>query len=82
MRKRETIEPRNTGLLLFEKVDVMKWTANSIYAFEMARMYKLFRGLRVWRVCNDMVLELERDYTIFKDKVCVRSIKSTNTKVV
>ena len=62
MRKRETIEPRNTCLLLFEKVDVMKWTANSIYAFEMARMFKLFRGLRVWRVCNDMVLELERDY--------------------
>ena len=37
MRKRETIEPRNI-CLLFEKVDVMKWTANSIYAFEMARI--------------------------------------------
>ena len=80
MRKRETVEPRNGGLN--EKADVMKQTVSRIYMFVMVRTYKLFRGLRVWRVCNDMILELERDYTIFRNKVCKGSIKSTNTKVV
>lgn len=42
----------------------MKQTASRIYIIVMVRVYKLFRGLRVWRVCNDMILELERDYTI------------------
>ena len=27
-----------------------------------ARIFKLLWSLRVWRVCNDMTLELERDY--------------------
>ena len=60
MRKRETVEPRNNGL--FEKADVVVRTAGRIYIFDKARIYKLFRGHRVWRVCNDMILELERDY--------------------
>ena len=47
-----------------EKVDALKLAANSIYIIVKARLYKLLRGLRVWRVCSDMILELERDYTI------------------
>lgn len=60
----------------------MKQTASRIYIIVMVRIYKLFRGLRVWRVCNDMILELERDYAISRKRVCKGSIKSTDTKVV
>ena len=50
-----------------EKVDALSLAVNSIYIIEMARLYKLLRGLRVWRACNSMILELERDYTILGD---------------
>ena len=49
-----------------EKVDALKLAVNSIYTIEMARLNKLLRGPRVWRVCNNMILELERDYTILE----------------
>ena len=62
MRKCETNQPRNSDIN--EKVDALELAVNSIYTIKMARLYKLLRGLRVWRVCNDMILELERDYTI------------------
>ena len=51
-----------------EKVDALKLAANSIYIIVKARLYKLLRGLRVWRECNNMILELERDYTILRNK--------------
>ena len=80
MRKCETNQPRNSDIN--EKVDALELAVNSIYTIKMARLYKLLRGLRVWRVCNDMILELERDYTISRNRVYKGSIKSTNIKVV
>ncbi len=65
MRKCETNQPRNSDIN--EKVDALELAVNSIYTIKMARLYKLLRGLRVWRVCNDMILELERDYTILRN---------------
>ena len=64
MRKRETNQPEIARVN--EKVDALKLAVNSIYTIKKkrARLYKLLRGLRVWRVCNNMILELERDYTI------------------
>ena len=66
MRKCETNQPRNSDIN--EKVDALELAVNSIYTIKMARLYKLLRGLRVWRVCKDMILELERDYTILRNK--------------
>lgn len=60
----------------------MKQTVSRIYILAMVRIYKLFRGLRAWRACNDMILELERDYTISNNRVCKGSIKPTDAKVV
>ena len=65
MRKCETNQPRNSDIN--EKVDALELAVNSIYTIKMARLYKLLRGLRVWRVGNDMILELERDYTILRN---------------
>ena len=65
MRKCETNQPRNSDIN--EKVDALELAVNSIYTIKMARLYKLLRSLRVWRVCNDMILELERDYTILRN---------------
>lgn len=49
-----------------EKVNALKLAVNSTWVVDMARIHELLRGLRVWRVCNDMILELERDYTILE----------------
>ena len=65
MRKRETNELRNVGYIV--KVDALKPAADRICVFDKARTHKLLRSLRVWRVCNDMILELERDYTTLKE---------------
>ena len=65
MRKRETNELRNDGYIV--KVDALKLAVDNICVFEKARTHKLLRSLRVWRVCINMILELERDYTTLKE---------------
>ena len=65
MRKRETNELRNVGYIV--KVDALKLAVDKICVFKKARTHKLLWSPRVWRVCINMILELERDYTTLKE---------------